>query len=81
MTIPEILKELESATGKFPMEAVLAAIEQREAITPGLLRVVEAVAEEPLKYAVRQDYMLHHFHSNDLCPCGSGKKYKKCCGK
>jgi len=18
---------------------------------------------------------------NDLCPCGSGKKYKKCCGK
>lgn len=21
------------------------------------------------------------FYSNDLCPCGSGKKYKKCCGK
>lgn len=20
-------------------------------------------------------------HRNDLCPCGSGKKYKKCCGK
>jgi preprotein translocase subunit SecA len=18
---------------------------------------------------------------NDLCPCGSGRKYKKCCGK
>ena len=18
---------------------------------------------------------------NDICPCGSGKKYKKCCGK
>jgi len=18
---------------------------------------------------------------NDMCPCGSGKKYKKCCGK
>jgi len=18
---------------------------------------------------------------NDLCPCGSGKKYKKCCGR
>ena len=18
---------------------------------------------------------------NDLCPCGSGKKYKQCCGK
>ena len=20
-------------------------------------------------------------HRNDLCPCGSGKKYKQCCGK
>ena len=20
-------------------------------------------------------------YPNDLCPCGSGKKYKKCCGK
>jgi hypothetical protein len=61
MTIPEILKELEPYTGQFPLEAMRAAIEQREAITPELLRVVEAVAEEPLKYAPRQDYMLHLF--------------------
>ncbi|MFQ5506207.1 MAG: SEC-C metal-binding domain-containing protein, partial [Planctomycetota bacterium] len=20
-------------------------------------------------------------HRNDPCPCGSGKKYKKCCGR
>ena len=20
-------------------------------------------------------------YPNDVCPCGSGKKYKKCCGK
>ncbi|MDW2800904.1 SEC-C metal-binding domain-containing protein [Clostridium boliviensis] len=20
-------------------------------------------------------------YPNDLCPCGSGKKFKKCCGK
>nr|WP_287485836.1 SEC-C metal-binding domain-containing protein [Blautia sp.] len=20
-------------------------------------------------------------YPNDLCPCGSGKKYKKCCGR
>ena len=38
-----------------------AAIEQREAITPELLRVVEAVAEDPLAFAQRQDYMLHLF--------------------
>ena len=47
MTIPEILKELEPYTGRFPMDAMRAAIEQREAITPELLRVLESVAEDP----------------------------------
>ena len=27
---------------------------------------------------VRND---HKIGRNDPCPCGSGKKYKKCCGK
>jgi hypothetical protein len=61
MTVPEILKELEPYTGRFPMEAVKAAIEQREAITPELLRVLEAVAENPSGFATAQDYMLHLF--------------------
>jgi hypothetical protein len=61
MTIPEILKELEPYTGRFPMQAMQTAIEQREAITPELLRVLEAVAENPLAFAKRQDYMLHLF--------------------
>jgi hypothetical protein len=61
MTISEILKELEPYTGRFPMKAMEAAIEQREAITPELLRVLEAVAEDPLAFARRQDYMLHLF--------------------
>ena len=51
MTIPEILKELESYTGRFPMAAMRAAIEQREAITPELLRVLEAVAGDPVQWA------------------------------
>jgi hypothetical protein len=61
MTIPEILKELEPYTGRFPMKAMQAAVEQREAITPDLLRVLNAVAENPLAFAKRQDYMLHLF--------------------
>ena len=61
MTIPDILKELEPYTGKFPMKAMWAAIEQREAITPELLRVVEAVADNPAEFAKRQDYMIHLF--------------------
>jgi hypothetical protein len=61
MTIPEILKELEPYTGRFPVEAMRAAVEQREAITPELLRVMEAVADDPVKHAERKDYMLPLF--------------------
>ena len=61
MTIPEILKELEPCTGHFPMEAMKAAIEQREAITPELLHVLEMAAADPAEVAERDDYMVHVF--------------------
>jgi hypothetical protein len=61
MTIPEILKELEPYTGSFPMKAMRAAIEQREAITPELLRVIEVIADNPTEAAKRKDYMLPVF--------------------
>ncbi|HXP62293.1 MAG TPA: DUF1186 domain-containing protein [Dongiaceae bacterium] len=61
MTIPEILKELEPHTGRFPMEAMEAAIAQREAITPELLRVIETVAENPEQHARREGHRLHLF--------------------
>jgi len=61
MTTSDILKELEPYTGKFPLEAMKAAIEQRESITPELLRVLQAVAEDAAGFAKRQDYMLHLF--------------------
>jgi len=43
------------------MQAMRAAIEQYEAITPELLRVLESVAEDPVSYAERENYMLHEF--------------------
>jgi hypothetical protein len=61
MTIPEILKDLEAPTKRFPKRAMQAAIEQREAITPELLRVLEDVAASPQAFVERQDYMLHLF--------------------
>jgi len=61
MTVPEILEALEPYSGRFPMEAMRAAIEQREAITPELLRVVEAIAANPAEAAKREDYMLPVF--------------------
>jgi hypothetical protein len=61
MTIPEILKELQIYTGRFPMQAMRAAIEQRDAITPELLRVLETVAADPAEWAGREGHMLHLF--------------------
>ncbi len=61
MTILEILKELEPYTGRFPKKAMRAAVEQREAITPELLKVLETCAEDPVGFAKREDYMLHSF--------------------
>ena len=59
MSVPEILKALELHTGRFPRQAVKDAIEQRDAITPELVRVLEQVAEDPGEFAERENYMLH----------------------
>jgi len=61
MTVAEILKELELYTGRFPKRAMQQAVEQREAVTPELLRVLEDVAADPAAFAQRRDYMLHLF--------------------
>lgn len=41
--------------------------------------VKQAAAEEQNGSTSAQEP--HKIGRNDLCPCGSGKKYKKCCGK
>ncbi len=37
--------------------------------------------EEPLPPPVEPIHTDKAVGRNDPCPCGSGKKYKKCCGK
>jgi hypothetical protein len=61
MSIPEILRGLTLYTGRFPEEAVQAALSEREAITPHLLQELRAVAAAPAEYAQRKDYMLPIF--------------------
>ncbi len=62
MTVPEILAALTPYTGRFPEAAMKAAVEQREAITPELLRALEEVAADPPLFADRaKDNMLHTF--------------------
>jgi uncharacterized protein YecA (UPF0149 family) len=42
-----------------------------------------AAAQAPQGYREVKQIKLEHpkVGRNDPCPCGSGKKYKKCCGK
>ncbi len=46
---------------------------------PPQRRPVQQVKQE--QNADNQGQEIHKIGRNDLCPCGSGKKYKKCCGK
>ena len=39
---------------------------------------IDVMKETQVEQVVRNG---HKIHRNDPCPCGSGKKYKKCCGK
>ena len=46
---------------------------------PPQRRPVQQVKQEQNTDGTKQE--IHKIGRNDLCPCGSGKKYKKCCGK
>lgn len=41
----------------------------------------ERRAEIAKEYKYSLQVHVEHIGRNDPCPCGSGKKYKKCCGK
>ncbi len=65
MEITDIVKTFERYRGSFPRKAVEAAVEQREAITPELLRILEytlANAEE-LAAEDRKDYYDGHVYA------------------
>lgn len=39
---------------------------------------IDVMKETRVEQVVRKEPKIYR---NDPCPCGSGKKYKKCCGK
>lgn len=39
---------------------------------------IDIMKETRVEQVIRKGPKIHR---NDLCPCGSDKKYKKCCGK
>jgi hypothetical protein len=61
MDIEEIKARLTYNEGKFPKEALRAAVAQREAVTPVLLDALRAVAAEPQRALEEDSYSLHTY--------------------
>ena len=70
--------------GHEAFEALTAGIEYDIAHTIFKVKIEERQAPSPMAQAAVRGEKAHATDKpgrNDLCPCGSGKKYKKCCGK
>ncbi|RLG10359.1 preprotein translocase subunit SecA, partial [Candidatus Pacearchaeota archaeon] len=61
-------------------EEVIEELEKEEINTRKLQFKKEDVFEEKKKTS-SQPIKVRKIGRNDPCPCGSGKKYKKCCGR
>jgi hypothetical protein len=57
MDILDILRQMERNDGYFARAAVTEALARRDEIVPELLRILEAVADDPQRYAKEPDYM------------------------
>ena len=74
-TMKELMEQNHFKLDKTTLRAVLKCINKYKNIFPlwpynGFTKA--EISIQPKKVKVGR---------NDLCPCGSGKKYKKCCGK
>ena len=57
LEIPDLLRQMERNDGHFARAAVTEALARREEIVPELLGILEAVADDPQRYAKDPDYM------------------------
>ena len=78
LTISRIAS-LEELLASMPQEMVHATLEQlgEQQFAPDMPPQEEEVPEVNITFHRETPKV----GRNDLCPCGSGKKYKKCCGK
>jgi hypothetical protein len=78
MEVADILQELTPYTGTFPQEAVEAAIQSREVITPHLLGFLEQVAEAPERFNDPKQ-MLHVFATYLLAQFREKRAFRLLC--
>lgn len=62
--------EFSEAVAELREQAVAEAVKNQQAM----------LAQQPLPPALKPDFFEKKPGRNEPCPCGSGKKYKKCCG-
>ena len=73
----------EASTGEQSFEAMADAIHR---VLPRAVaqyaHVGRSIATVPAEHEWDEPELTHHakIARNDPCPCGSGKKYKRCCG-
>ncbi len=69
----ELIRSIKEDTVKYIFNANIAHAPQREQVAEPIITNQEETVRKPV---VKDDKI----GRNDMCPCGSGKKYKKCCG-
>lgn len=79
-------KSREEEDGKLPPEHSALMIALNNGI-PNLLNILKdryketkKIGEDLLKQAPKATIQHLHINRNEPCPCGSGKKFKRCCG-
>lgn len=70
----ELIKSIKQDTIKYIFNVSINRIPQREKVAEPVTTNAEGSSRKPI---VKEEKV----GRNDPCPCGSGKKYKKCCGK
>lgn len=70
-----LLDTIDTDVTRFLLHAEVRQNTEREQVIKG------NAVEDPNKLKKRQPKRIQKVGRNDQCPCGSGKKYKQCCGK
>lgn len=74
----DMFKEMTDSIGEEFMRYIFNARVSAEEREQRKTRFIESSGEEPVSPAQRK--VGEKIGRNDPCPCGSGKKYKRCCG-
>ncbi|MGB7604986.1 MAG: preprotein translocase subunit SecA [Lutisporaceae bacterium] len=69
----ELINSIKEDTVRYILNANVNNLPEREQVAEAVTTNQEEAIRKPV---VKEDKI----GRNDLCPCGSGKKYKKCCG-